>query len=152
MRDTDTKNIATNRKAYHEFFIQEKFEAGIVLTGSEVKSLREGRANLKEGYVQVREREVWAVGLHISPYSHTGYLGHEPVHDRRLLLNRREIMRLQRAVDQKGMTIVPLRLYFKGGWAKLEIALARGKHSYDKKEAIKAKDLKRNTEREIGRY
>ncbi len=148
----EIKPVATNRKAYHEFHILDKYEAGIELTGSEVKSLREGRANLKEGYITVRDREVWAVGIHISLYSHTGYQGHEPVHDRRLLLNRKEIMKIQRLVDQKGMTIVPLRLYFKNGWAKLEIALAKGKHSYDKKEALKAKDIKRNTEREMRDY
>ena len=146
------KIISTNRKAFHEYHIMEKFEAGMELTGSEVKSLREGRANLKEGYITIRSGEVWAVGIHISPYSHTGFQGHEPVHDRRLLLNRREIGRLQRNVDQKGMTIVPLRLYFKNGWAKLEIALAKGKHSYDKKETIKAKDIKRQTEREMRNY
>lgn len=148
----DLKIIASNRKAYHEFHILEKFEAGLELSGSEVKSLREGRASLKEGYCLVRKGEVWAVGLHISPYSHTGYSGHEPVRDRRLLLNRREIGKLQKAVDQKGMTIVPLRIYFKSGWAKLEIALAKGKHHYDKKEALKAKDLKRHTEREMRNY
>ncbi len=148
----DIKIIASNRKAYHEFHILEKFEAGLELSGSEVKSLREGRASLKEGYCLVRKGEVWAVGLHISPYSHTGYSGHEPVRDRRLLLNRREIGKLQKAVDQKGMTIVPLRIYFKSGWAKLEIALAKGKHHYDKKEALKAKDLKRHTEREMRNY
>ncbi len=147
-----THNIATNRKAFHEYFLLEKYEAGLELTGSEVKSLREGHANLKEGYITIRSNEAWAVGLHISPYSHTGYQGHEPVRDRKLLLNRREISKLQRAVEQKGMTIVPVRLYFKDGWAKLEIAVAKGKHSYDKKEALKAKDLKRQSEREMGNY
>ncbi len=145
----DIKLVSSNRKAFHEYHILEKFEAGMELSGSEVKSLREGRANIKEGYVTVRNGEVWAVGLHISPYSHTGHTGHEPVHDRRLLLNRREIGKLQRGVDQKGMTIVPLKLYFKNGWAKLEIALAKGKHSFDKKESLKAKDIKRHIEREM---
>ncbi len=145
-------NVATNRKAYHEYFLLEKFEAGMELIGSEVKSLREGHANLKEGYITLRNGEAWAIGLHINPYSHTGYSGHEPTRDRRLLLNRREIGKLQRAVEQKGMTIVPLRIYFKDGWAKLEIAVAKGKKSYDKKEAIKAKDIKRQSEREMGNY
>ena len=148
----EIKTIATNRKAFHEYHILEKFEAGMELTGSEVKSLREGRANLKEGYIVIRSGEAWAIGIHISPYSHTGYLGHEPVHDRRLLLNRREIGRLRRNVDQKGLTIVPLRMYFKNGWAKMEIALAKGKHSYDKKESLKAKDIKRQTDREMRNY
>ncbi len=143
--------IATNRKAYHEFFILEKFEAGIDLFGSEVKSLREGSGNLKEGYVTIRDGNAILVGVHISPYSHTGFQGHEPTRDRQLLLSKREIIKLSKKVAEKGLTLIPLRMYFKGGWAKVEIGLAKGKRHYDKKDSIKDRDIKRDTEREVRR-
>ena len=143
------KIIATNRKAFHEYFILEKYEAGIDLSGSEVKSLREGAANLKEGYVLIREGNAMLIGVRISPYSHTGFKGHEPSRDRQLLLNKREIIKLSKKVAEKGLTLIPLRMYFKNGWAKVEIGLAKGKRHYDKKESIKKKDIKRDTEREI---
>lgn len=135
--------VTTNRKALHDFKILEKFEAGIALVGSEVKSLREGRINLKDAYATFREGEVVLIGMHIGPYSHTGYSGHEPYRDRRLLLHRQEIRKLQRKVSAKGHTIVPLKVYFKRGWAKVEIALATGKRMYDKKAAITRKDQER---------
>ena len=143
------KIIATNRKAFHEYFILEKYEAGIDLSGSEVKSLREGAANLKEGYVLIREGNAMLIGVRISPYSHTGFKGHEPSRDRQLLLNKREIIKLSKKVAEKGLTLIPLRMYFKNGWAKVEIGLAKGKRHYDKKESIKKRDIKRDTEREI---
>ena len=143
------KIIATNRKAFHEYFILEKYEAGIDLSGSEVKSLREGAANLKEGYVLIREGNAILIGVRISPYSHTGFKGHEPSRDRQLLLNKREIIKLSKKVAEKGLTLIPLRMYFKNGWAKVEIGLAKGKRHYDKKESIKKRDIKRDTEREI---
>jgi len=143
------KIIATNRKAFHEYFILEKYEAGIDLLGSEVKSLREGAANLKEGYVLIREGNAMLIGVRISPYSHTGFKGHEPSRDRQLLLNKREIIKLSKKVSEKGLTLIPLRMYFKNGWAKVEIGLAKGKKHYDKKESIKNRDIKRDTEREI---
>jgi SsrA-binding protein len=146
----DVKIVARNRKAYHEYHILEKFEAGIELSGSEVKSIREGRASLKEGFIQVRKGQVWLIGMHISPYSHTGYGGHEPVRERRLLMHKREIMKLNQFLTQKGLTAVPLQLYFNSrGWAKVEIGVARGKKFYDKREAIKARDLKRDQSREL---
>ena len=143
------KIIATNRKAYHEYFILEKYEAGIELFGSEVKSLREGSANLKEGYVLIRDGNAILLGVRISPYSHTGFKGHELARERQLLLNKREIMKLSKKVAEKGLTLIPLRMYFKNGWAKVEIGLAKGKKHFDKKESIKKRDIKRDTEREI---
>ena len=143
------KIIATNRKAYHEYFILEKYEAGIELFGSEVKSLREGSANLKEGYVLIRDGNAILLGVRISPYSHTGFKGHEPARERQLLLNKREIIKLSKKVAEKGLTLIPLRMYFKNGWAKVEIGLAKGKKHFDKKESIKKRDIKRDTEREI---
>jgi SsrA-binding protein len=143
------KIIATNRKAFHEYFILEKYEAGIELFGSEVKSLREGAANIKEGYVLIRDGIAMLIGVRISPYSHTGFQGHEPSRERRLLLNRREIAKLAKKTAEKGLTLIPLRIYFKNGWAKVEIGLAKGKRHYDKKESIKKRDIKRDTEREI---
>jgi len=143
------KIIATNRKAFHEFFILEKFEAGIDLLGSEVKSLREGSGNLKEGYVVIRDGNAILVGVRISPYSHTGFAGHDPLRDRQLLLQKKQILKLARKVAEKGLTLIPLRMYFKDGWAKVEIGLAKGKRHYDKKDAIKKRDIKRETDREV---
>jgi len=148
----DQKVIANNKKAYHEYFILDKFEAGIELTGSEVKSLREGKASLKEGYVVIRDREAIMMGVHISPYSHTGYQGHDPKRDRRLLLTKRELVKLYQKTTEKGMTIIPLKLYFTKNWAKVEIGLAKGKKHYDKKATLKEKDIKRETAREMRKY
>jgi SsrA-binding protein len=144
--------IATNRKAFHEYFILDKFEAGIELLGSEVKSLREGSGNLKEGYVVIRDGNAILVGVRISPYSHTGFTGHDPLRDRQLLLQKKQIMKLARKVAEKGLTLIPLRMYFKGGWAKVEIGLAKGKRHYDKKESIKKRDIKRETDREVRKH
>jgi len=146
------KIIATNRKAYHEFFILEKYEAGIELLGSEVKSLREGSGNLKEGYVVIREGNAILIGVHISPYSHTGFQGHDPVRDRQLLLNKKEIIKLLKKVSEKGLTLIPLQMYFKNGLVKVEIGLAKGKHHYDKKDSIKKRDINRETEREVRKH
>ena len=146
------KIIATNRKAYHEYFILDKYEAGIELLGSEVKSLREGSGNLKEGYVVIRDGNAVLIGVHISPYSHTGFQGHDPLRDRQLLLNKREISKLVKKVSEKGLTLIPLRMYFKNGWVKVEIGLAKGKHHYDKKDSIKKRDIKRETEREVRKH
>ncbi|MBT3479652.1 MAG: SsrA-binding protein SmpB [Candidatus Marinimicrobia bacterium] len=141
---------ATNRKAYHEYHILDKFEAGIELLGSEVKSLREGNANLKEAYVVIRKGQAWIVGVHISPYSHTGFEGPEAVRDRRLLLHKREIDKIKLSLDQKGLTAVPLQIYFNTkGWAKLEVGIAKGKKTYDKKASIRERDIKRDTQREL---
>ncbi|MEE9167155.1 MAG: SsrA-binding protein SmpB [Candidatus Neomarinimicrobiota bacterium] len=145
----EKKIISTNRKAFHDYHIFEKFEAGLQLTGSEVKGLREGRGNLKDAYAAFRDSELFLTGMHVGPYSHTGHEGHDPYRERKLLLHRREIRKLARQVSAKGYTIVPLRVYFQGGWAKVEIALAKGKRSYDKKTAIAERDRDRAMEREL---
>jgi SsrA-binding protein len=139
--------LATNRKAFHEYQVFERFEAGIALVGTEVKSLREGRANLKESYCRAKDGELWLVDCHISPYHHGNVNNHEPTRPRRLLLNRREINKLSGAATEKGFTIVPLRFYLKGPHVKLEIATAKGKRLYDKRETKRRKDIDRETER-----
>ena len=141
--------VTKNKKAFHNYEILEKFEAGMELVGSEVKSLREGKAHLRDSYALIRGSEVYLVGMHIGPYSHTGYLGHEPYRDRRLLLHKQEIRKLARQVNVKGMTIVPLRIYFKNGWAKTEIGLAKSKKIYQKKRAIAERDRARDLDREL---
>ena len=141
---------ASNRKAYHEYHILDKYEAGIELFGTEVKSLREAQANLKESYVIVRKNQAWISGMHINRYSNTGHEGHDPTRNRRLLLNKREILKIKQSVEQKGLTVVPLKLYFsENGWAKVEIGLAKGKKIFDKKNSIKERDIKRNMQREL---
>ncbi|MDP6397193.1 MAG: SsrA-binding protein SmpB [Candidatus Marinimicrobia bacterium] len=147
----DIRVVTTNRKAFHDYHILDRFEAGLELVGTEVKSLREGRANLKDAYAKMKNGELYLIGCHIGPYSHTGFSGHEPYRDRRLLLNKREIRKLDRSVTVKNHTIIPLKMYFKKGWAKVEIALAKGKRSYDKKAAIAEKDRKRALDRELSR-
>ena len=144
------KIIATNRKARHDYFIDETYEAGIALTGTEIKSARAGRVNLRDSYVQVKDGELWLVDTHIAPYKQAGYGGHESKRPRKLLMQRREINRLQGKVQEKGYTIVPLRLYLKNNkWAKVEIALARGKKLYDKRRAIHERDAQREMERAL---
>ena len=143
------KTITRNRKAFHDYEIIEKFEAGMELRGSEVKSLREGKANLRDSYAVIRDSEINLVGMHIGAYSHTGYLGHEPYRDRKLLLQRAEIRKLIRQVAVKGMTIVPLSIYFKNGWAKVEIGLAKSKRSYQKKRVVAERDRVRDLDREM---
>lgn len=147
----DIRVVTTNRKAFHDYHILDRFEAGLELVGTEVKSLREGRANLKDAYAKMKNSELYLIGCHIGSYSHTGFSGHEPYRDRRLLLNKREIRKLDRSVTVKNHTIIPLKMYFKKGWAKVEIALAKGKRSYDKKAAIAEKDRKRALDRELSR-
>jgi SsrA-binding protein len=141
---------ASNRKAYHEYHILDKYEAGIELFGTEVKSLREAQANLKESYVIVRKNQAWISGMHINRYSNTGHQGHDPTRNRRLLLNKREILKIKQSIEQKGLTVVPLKLYFsQNGWAKVEIGLAKGKKIFDKKSSIKERDIKRDMQREL---
>lgn len=144
------KPICTNRKAFHDYHIEEKFEAGLVLTGTEIKSLREGRANLKDSFGKIKNGELFLVNAHISPYSAGNIWNHEPKRDRKLLMHRREIDKLFGKVKEKGYTLVPLALYFnKRNRAKLELALGKGKASYDKREAIRRKDERRIAEREL---
>lgn len=142
-------NIAVNRRAYHDYFVEETFEAGIALTGTEVKSLREGRANLRDGFVRIDGGEAWLENMHISPYDQGGYVNHDPLRPRKLLLHGAEISRLQGQVKQKGYTMIPLRLYFAGNWAKAEVGLCRGKHLYDKRQTLAERDAKRQMERAL---
>lgn len=148
MRDA-FKVLATNRSAYHDYFIDETVEAGIVLTGSEIKSVRASQMNLKESYALVRNGQAWLIGAHISPYDPSSRDNHDPRRERRLLLHRREIARLVDKVKQKGYTLVPTRVYLKNNRAKLELGLARGKKQYDKREAIAARDARREIERSL---
>jgi SsrA-binding protein len=144
------KTICTNRKAYHEFHIEEKFEAGLALTGTEVKSLREGKANLKDSHAKIKGGELFLVNAHISPYSCGNIYNHEPKRERKLLMHKREINKLFGKVKERGFTLVPLSMYFNGrNIVKMEIALAKGKTLYDKRESIKRKDEKRLAEREM---
>ncbi len=141
------KTIATNRKAWHDFHIEETYETGIVLTGTEVKSLRAGRANLKDSFGRITNGEVFAHNIHISPYEQGNIANHEPTRERKLLMKKAEISRLDGKVKERGYTLVPLKIYFKHGFAKLEIGLAKGKAQYDKRRAIAEKDAKREMER-----
>jgi SsrA-binding protein len=146
-----TKLIAQNRKARHNYLIEDTIEAGIVLVGTEVKSCRDGKANLADSYATVRDGEAWLLQCHISPYSHGNRANHEPMRPRKLLLKHSEIVRLQEKVTQEGRTLVPLRLYFKHGLAKAEIAIARGKQAHDKRQATAQRDAERSMRRELGR-
>lgn len=143
------KTIATNRKARHDYFIEKTYEAGIALKGTEVKSIRAGKANLKESYCVIRNNEAFVVGMHISPYKEGNIFNVDPLRDRKLLLNKREILRINQEVMQKGMAVIPLSLYLKNGLIKMEIAIARGKKLYDKRESMKERDIKRSLERYI---
>jgi SsrA-binding protein len=144
-KTTGEKLIASNKRAFHDYFILEKFEAGVALTGTEVKSLRLGKANLQDSYVLVRSGEAFLFNAHISPYAHGNRENHDPTRTRKLLLHRREIEKLAESITQKGLTVVPLRLYMKAGLVKAEIATARGKKLYDKRETEKQKDATRET-------
>lgn len=146
-QQTEEKNIAVNRKARHEFAILQTFEAGIVLVGTEVKSLREGKANLVDSYAIIKNNEVWLLSLHISEYKQGNINNHIPTRDRKLLLNRSEIRKLIGKTKEKGLTLVPLRLYFRNGKVKVELALAKGKKVYDKREDIAKRDYQREQER-----
>jgi len=145
--DKGDKVIATNRRARHEYRIGDRYEAGIVLRGTEVKSLREGKANIQDAYCSIQRGEIFLTNCHIAPYRHGTSFNHEPLRPRKLLLNRREIGKLRKAVEQKGNTIVPLKLYFKHGLAKIEIGVATGKKQYDKRKDIAERESKRRLQR-----
>jgi len=146
------KIVATNRKARHEYEVEDTLEAGVVLTGTEVKSLRSGGCSLQDGYAVVRNGEATLKGVHIAPYRHGGDHNVDPVRDRRLLLHRREIFRLATKLKERGYTLVPLRIYFKRGLAKIELGLARGRHTYDKRRKLRDDDEKRRTAEAMKRY
>lgn len=145
------KIVATNRKASHEYFILEQVEAGLVLQGSEIKSIRAGQISLAESYVQVENGQAWLIDAHIAPYEQARHFNHEPRRPRKLLLHKDEIMRLEKEIRQKGITIIPLKVYLKDGRAKIEIALAKGKKLYDKRQAIAKRDAEREMERNLRR-
>ena len=144
-REKAQANIAENRKAYHDYHLIETFEAGIVLLGTEVKSIREGRVNLRDSFARLEDGEVYLYNVNISPYSHRGYADHEPLRRRKLLLHRDEIRKLIGKTVEKGMTLVPVRLYYKNGRVKVAVSLAKGKQDYDKRETIKKREADRET-------
>jgi SsrA-binding protein len=144
-RELAQTNIAENRKAHHDYHVLETFEAGLVLLGTEVKAIREGRVNLRDSFARVEDGEVFVYNVNISPYSHRGYADHEPLRRRKLLLHRTEIRKLIGKTVEKGMTLVPLRLYFKNGRVKVAVCLAKGKKEYDKRETIKRREADRET-------
>jgi SsrA-binding protein len=146
------KNIAENRKARHDYHIEEVFEAGLVLKGTEVKSLRQGRVNLKDSYARIKNGEVYVYQMHISPYKYAYYDNHDPLRPRKLLLHKREIKRLYGKVNEQGSTLVPLQLYFKDGKVKMALALARGKRKYDKRESIRRREGQREMDRVRKQY
>jgi SsrA-binding protein len=144
-REKAQKSIAENRKAFHDFHLLESFEAGLVLLGTEVKAIREGRVNLRDSFARVEDGEVFLYNVNISPYSHRGYADHEPLRRRKLLLHRSEIRKLIGKTVEKGMTLVPVRLYFKDGRVKVSVSLAKGKKDYDKRDTIKKREVDRET-------
>lgn len=150
--DTKTKLIASNRAAYHEYFVDEKYEAGISLAGTEVKSVRGGHVNLKDSYVSVEDGELWVHGMHISPYEKGNIFNKEPLRDRKLLMHKKEIFKLFGLVGQKGYTLIPLSLYFKNGKVKVEVGLCRGKKLYDKRETEAKRQAIRDIERSSKNY
>jgi SsrA-binding protein len=153
MAGTDEiKVVATNRKARYEYNLEDRYEAGIALTGTEIKSVRAGAVSLQEGYITMQDGELYLVDVHIAPYDQAGIWTHDPRRPRKLLMHRREIDRLARAVQEPGYTIVPLRMYLRGSYAKVEIAVAKGKRKYDKREAIARRDAKRRMRRELKEY
>jgi len=144
-REKAQSSVAENRKAFHDFHLLETFEAGLVLLGTEVKAIREGRVNLRDSYARVEDGEVFLYNVNISPYSHRGYADHEPLRRRKLLLHRNEIRKLIGKTVEKGLTLVPVRLYFKNGRVKVAISIAKGKKDYDKRETIKRRETDRET-------
>lgn len=149
MEEANEKNITKNRKARHEYHILQTYEAGIVLKGTEVKSLREGKISLADSYVRLKKGEAWLLNVHINEYEQGNRFNHDPTRERKLLLHKSEIRKLEKAVHEKGNTIIPLRFYFKEGKVKVEVAIARGKKVYDKREDIAKRDIERETNRRI---
>ena len=148
-KNTRDKTVVFNRRATHDYFIEEKIECGIVLTGTEIKSVREGKVQFKDSYISIYKGEAWIKGMHISPYKYGSYFNVDEERDRKLLLHKHEILRLHMKVKTKGYTLVPLRMYLKNGKAKMEIALAKGKNLYDKRESAKLRDAKREMEKAL---
>ena len=151
MNDQPVKVVATNRKARHDYLIEDTFEAGMVLTGSEIKSVRAGQVNLREGYATIRNGEVWLLNAHIAPYHQASHENHEPRRERKLLMHRREINRLVGKLQEKGLTLVPLQIYLKNSRAKIELGVARGKKLHDKRDSMRERDDRRQMARAVGR-
>ncbi|MDD3362178.1 MAG: SsrA-binding protein SmpB [Hespellia sp.] len=149
MAKTDGKLIANNKKAYHDYFIEEKYETGIVLHGTEVKSLRMGQCSIKEAFIRIENGEMWVYGMHISPYEKGNIMNKDPLRVRKLLLHKKEIDKILGKTKEKGITIVPLKVYFKGSLVKVEVGLAKGKKLYDKRDDIAKKDQRREAERDF---
>ena len=143
------KIISTNKKASFQYTLLESFEAGISLKGSEVKAIRENKVNIKESYISIKKNEVYIIGMHIGEYSNAGYSSHSPVHDRKLLLRRQELRKIARMVEEKGKTLIPLSIYFKGGYIKVEFGLAQGKKLWDKRKSKMEKNVSRQIDREL---
>ena len=151
MTEKEQRVVVSNRKARHDYFILDSLEAGLVLRGTEVKSLRAGNANLQDSYAHIKDGEVWLFGMHISPYEHGSYLNHDPRRPRKMLLGKREIRKLLSRVQEKGLSLIPLGIYFKGPFAKVELGIAQGKKSYDKREALKQREAKRDIAQRLKR-
>ena len=149
MEKKTIKTIAQNKKAYHDYFVDEKFETGIALAGTEVKSIRQGNINLKDSYCKINNGEIFVVGMHISPYEKGNIFNKNPLRDRKLLMHKREILKLFNNIKKDGVSIIPLSVYLKGPVVKVEIGLCRGKKLYDKRESIAARDVKREIERNM---
>ena len=149
MSTSSVKTVATNRKARHDYHIEDTYEAGLVLTGTEIKSIRAGRVNLRDGYATLKDGELWLMNAHIAPYNQGSYTNHEPRRPRKLLMHRREINRIAGRIQEKGFTLVPLRLYLKNNLAKVELGLARGKKQYDKRAALREKETRREIDRAV---
>lgn len=149
IENKEEKNITINRKAQHEYFIRQKYEAGIVLVGTEVKALRENKASLVDSYAIIKDDEVWLINANISPYEQGSINNHEPLRKRKLLLKKSEIRKLKKAFEEKGNTLIPLRMYFKNGKVKVELAVATGKKKYDKREDIAKRDFNREMQRKL---
>jgi SsrA-binding protein len=152
MEKRNKKVITTNRKAWHDYHVLDTYEAGVALTGTEVRSLREGKASLLDAYAKIEGDEIWLVNANIPQFKQASYFNHEPKRKRKLLLHRSEIRRLSVKIFEKGLTLVPLKMYFSGPYVKVELGLCRGKKQYDKRDAIKQRDVKRDVEREMSRF
>ncbi|MGN1445212.1 MAG: SsrA-binding protein SmpB [Eubacteriales bacterium] len=148
-KKTGIRTVAQNKKAFHDYFVEDKYEAGIALSGTEIKSIRAGGVNLKDSYCQIKNGEIWAVGIHISPYEHGTIFNREPLRDRKLLMHKKEILKLEGQTAQKGLTLVPLSLYFSGQRIKVEVGLCRGKKMYDKRDSIAKAESDREIERRL---
>ncbi|MFP4375477.1 MAG: SsrA-binding protein SmpB [Spirochaetales bacterium] len=148
MSELTIKTISTNRRAFHDYAFDERFECGIELLGSEVKSLRAGHVSFSDSYARIKDGELWLVGLRISPYSEASIFNHDPDRERRILVHKQETKRMKRRLDERGYTLIPTKLYFKGGLVKLELGLGKGKREFDKRQDIKKRDQRRDAERE----